>query len=215
MWIRHFIGLTVMGTALGMSSVRAEDCTGKVQAEWLEDGRKMLLLADYSYVDPPNVEWKAAKGTVVDGASIPRFAWTAIGGPYEGKYRKASVAHDAAVDEKARPWQQVHRMFYDHMLCSGVNKSKAQAMYWAVFHCGPRWPGDEVVAQWCSSEDATKWLEQVAGRLTANPVAVVEQLQGLDPRSFPSGPFAPALPRVSLKEPADNSPDFLVAPKSR
>ena len=102
---------------------RGEDCTGKVLAEFLEDGRKMKLLADYTYTDPDSTSWLAPSGAEIDGASIPPFLWPFIGGPYEGKYRKASVVHDVACDEKKRNWRDTHRMFHNAMLCSGVEPS--------------------------------------------------------------------------------------------
>ena len=113
---------------------------GRVVAEWLGDGRTMKLLEDFSYFDPGDEEWDAQLGAIVDGASIPRFAWTIIGGPFEGKYRDASVIHDVACDKEDRPWPKVHRAFYTGMLASGVGVIKAKIMYAAVYHFGPRWP---------------------------------------------------------------------------
>jgi len=200
----------------------AENCNDVVQAEWLEDGRQMKLLKDYSYVDPPNLKWLAPTGTVVDGASIPRFAWSAIGGPFEGKYRKASVSHDAACEAKTRPWEQVHEMFYNHMLCSGVTKSKAQAMYWAVYWCGPRWnDGGGTTPNWCGTQDALQYLTKVAGFLTQNPVDRLERLQQLTPefvsqfeiQSGATKTVRPTVPLVDLREPVTNGRDFNVRQK--
>jgi hypothetical protein len=114
---------------------------GKVVTEWLNDGdgRKMKLLEPFSFVNAEGVRWEAPKGSIVDGASIPRFAWSIIGGPFEGKYREASVIHDVACIQKARPWQEVHRTFYEAMMANGVNKTLAKIMYGAVYHYGPRW----------------------------------------------------------------------------
>jgi hypothetical protein len=69
---------------------------GNVKAEWLPDGRSMKLLETFRYVDANGVAWAAPKDSVVDGASIPQEFWTFIGGPFEGKYRNASVCHDVA-----------------------------------------------------------------------------------------------------------------------
>jgi hypothetical protein len=60
---------------------------GRVIAEWLPDGRQMKLVEDFAYIDNASVRWDAPKGSVIDGASIPRVLWTVIGGPFEGKYR--------------------------------------------------------------------------------------------------------------------------------
>ena len=112
---------------------------GTVQAEWNLDGRRMSLLAPFEYVDAKNERWVVPKGAVIDGASIPRFAWSFIGGPFEGRYRDASVIHDSACNEKKRPWNLVHENFYWAMLTSGVEATKAKIMYAAVYHFGPRW----------------------------------------------------------------------------
>lgn len=113
--------------------------TGRLVAEFLDDGRRVRLLESYTYVDPSGIVWKVPKGTVVDGASIPRAFWTMIGGPFEGKYRNASVVHDYFCEAKDRDWKSVHRMFYDGMLESGVERSRAKVMYYAVYYFGPRW----------------------------------------------------------------------------
>ena len=112
---------------------------GTVQVELLEEGRKVKLLSPLKYIDPAGVEWLAPAGWIVDGASIPRVAWSVIGGPFEGKYRNASVIHDVACDQKTKPWNSVHEVFYYAMLTSGVDTITAKVMYAAVFHFGPRW----------------------------------------------------------------------------
>lgn len=109
---------------------------------WLSDHRSMLLLNDFKYVGPDSTVWIAPKGSKVDGASIPGFAWSIIGGPFEGAYRKASVIHDVACDKRSKPWQDVHRAFYTAMRAEGTNPIKAKIMYAAVYHFGPRWGVD-------------------------------------------------------------------------
>jgi hypothetical protein len=113
---------------------------GTVKVEWLDDGRRMRLIEPFMYVDPKGGKWHAPIGSVVDGASIPQLAWTIAGGPFEGKYREASVIHDVACDEKVNSWEWVHEVFYWGMMASGVNEYRALTMYAAVHHLGPRWP---------------------------------------------------------------------------
>jgi hypothetical protein len=103
----------------------------------------MRLVENFGYFDDRGLLWEAPKGSVIDGASIPRIAWTAIGGPFEGPYRNASVIHDVACDEKRRPWQMAHGVFYSAMITSGVPEFKALVMYGAVYHFGPRWTTTE------------------------------------------------------------------------
>ena len=113
--------------------------SGPVKAEWLEDGRRMKLLETVTFTDPYCRQWTAPSGAIVDGASIPQLAWSIIGGPFEGKYRDASVIHDVACEEKHAPWEYVHLAFYYAMLASDVDPIKAKVMYAAVYHFGPRW----------------------------------------------------------------------------
>jgi hypothetical protein len=113
--------------------------SGPVKAEWLNDGRHMKILERLTYSDPYCRQWEAPAGAIVDGASIPQLAWSLIGGPFEGKYRDASVIHDVACEERSAPWEYVHLVFYYAMLAKGVDRLQAKIMYAAVYHFGPRW----------------------------------------------------------------------------
>lgn len=120
---------------------------GDVVAKWNGDGRTMTLVEPFAYLDPAGVRWDAPKGATVDGASIPQFAWSIIGGPFEGKYRPSSVIHDVACVERKRPWEAVHQTFYTGILASGVSAAKAKIMYAAVYHFGPRWSVQQEIRQ--------------------------------------------------------------------
>jgi hypothetical protein len=113
--------------------------SGRVVTDWLADGRRMRLLEEFAYFDDAGRRWNAPKGSIVDGASIPRVAWSFIGGPFEGPYRDASVIHDVACQLRLAPWLLVHEVFYSAMLASKVPVLKAKIMYGAVYHFGPRW----------------------------------------------------------------------------
>lgn len=112
---------------------------GDPVAKWLGDGRDMELEQDFVFIDSSSRSWVAAKGTVVNGASIPKFLWSIIGGPFEGKYRNASIIHDAECVKKNFPSAEVHRMFYDACLAGGVGVNEAKRLYWAVANFGPQW----------------------------------------------------------------------------
>lgn len=116
----------------------------------------MTLLSELRYTDPQGVVWVAPAGSVVDGASIPRSLWSLMGGPFEGKYRNASVLHDVSYDQHTRPWEQCDRMFYNAMRCSGVSAPEAGTMYYALRKFGHHWKapkaepvkvGEEIVAR--------------------------------------------------------------------
>lgn len=109
------------------------------QVAFLEDGRFMQLLSPLAYVRPDGSAWPVPSGIRIDGASIPRAFWTLIGGPFEGRYRNASIVHDHYCDRMTRPWQDTHRMFHEAMRCSGVAAVRAGIMFYAVHRFGPRW----------------------------------------------------------------------------
>src|SRR5256886_15650012 len=90
---------------------------GEPVTKWNPDGRTMTLLTELRYTDPHGEVWVAPIGSVVDGASIPRYLWSVMGGPFEGKYRNGSVLHDVAYGEPKRPWKDCDRMFYYAMRC--------------------------------------------------------------------------------------------------
>src|SRR5205823_12783757 len=98
----------------------------------------------------------------VDGASIPRWLWSFMGGPFEGKYRNASVLHDVAYDQHNRPWQQCDRMFYNAMRCSGVSAVEAKTMYFALCRFGHHWKQPRA-----SSETVARAEENVRRALPA------------------------------------------------
>jgi hypothetical protein len=112
---------------------------GDIKVKFDKNGRDLILLENFIYIDPKGQTWGAQAGWKVDGASIPQAFWGLVGGPLEGKYREASVIHDVACDQRTKPWKEVHQTFYTAMRCSGVEEMKAKIMYYAVYHFGPRW----------------------------------------------------------------------------
>jgi len=168
--MRAFCVILVAGFLLGCSSdktpawVRGASkqqnkwghYSGYVEARWENDGRSMTLLSELRYTDPDGVVWIAPTGSQVDGASIPRSLWSLMGGPFEGKYRNASVLHDVSYDQHNKPWQVCDRMFYNAMRCSGVSAVEAGTMYYALRKFGHHWKapkaepvkvGEEIVAR--------------------------------------------------------------------
>ncbi len=142
--------LVASGIALGALapawSARAQSGSyfGELLLRPLDDGRLMQLERDFGYRDAANVRWPVPAGTKVDGASIPPAAWPFIGGPWEGRYRNASVVHDYYCDKRNRTTAATHRVFHEAMLTSGVSKWRADVMYTAVRVGGPKW-SDTVV----------------------------------------------------------------------
>jgi len=113
--------------------------SGEPETRWNADGRTMTLLSELRYTDPHGLIWVAPAGSIVDGVSIPRSLWSVMGGPFEGKYRNASVLHDVAYEQRNRPWQDCDRMFYNAMRCSGVGAVEAKTMFYALYRFGHHW----------------------------------------------------------------------------
>jgi hypothetical protein len=143
--------------------------SGHPKTEWLDDGRDMQLLTDFSFIDSKQNRWTAPSNSTIDGTSIPPVFWSIVGGPYEGKYRNASVVHDVECQLKREPWQTVHKMFYEACRAGGVRRLKALLMYAAVYLFGPRWTspgGAPLQSTHCTMTDAirlTAWVRQQKG----------------------------------------------------
>lgn len=127
----------LLGTALAQSQYGRWE--GDFEFKWAKNGRDMILLKEVRFIDRHTKVWTAPVGVTINGASIPQIAWSAIGGPYEGRYREASVIHDVYCDTRSEPWEAVHETFYYAMLASGVETWRAKVMYAGVYAFGPRW----------------------------------------------------------------------------
>jgi hypothetical protein len=114
---------------------------GRVEVAWLaDDPRQMKLLAPVTFRDWQGYSWRAYSGAIVNGASVPRFFWR-LWPPCVGRYRRATVLHDVACEDRTRPSPDVHRMFYEAMRTDGTNLVTAWLMWLAVRVFGPRFPG--------------------------------------------------------------------------
>ena len=51
---------------------------GEPVTKWNPDGRTMTLLTELRYTDPHGEVWVAPIGSVVDGASIPKYLWSVM-----------------------------------------------------------------------------------------------------------------------------------------
>jgi hypothetical protein len=138
---------------------------------------KELVDEKLTFIDSNNVEWVAPKGTLTDGASVPRYALWVTDGRYHENFLKAAVVHDAycqGVNETrcpdqyhSKPWQEVHRMFYDACIACGTLPMKAKIMYFAVWAFGPTWNDPDRDAQDVADDMAIlavsagkRWIEE-------------------------------------------------------
>lgn len=99
------------------------------------------LGADFGYIDPRGLGWKADKGDVTDGASIPRWAQKFVGIPFDSTALPAAVLHDH-YSKSVRPvrgWLQTQRMFYEALREGGVAEPRASLMYAGVLIGSGKW----------------------------------------------------------------------------
>ena len=110
--------------------------SGNPKTEWLVDqngaDRNMCLLEEFWFIDPDGRKWLASKGSVVNGASIPRPLWATVGSPYTDDYRRASVVHDVACNDPAIPRKDADVMFFHACLAGGCSFFQAKLLYAGV-----------------------------------------------------------------------------------
>lgn len=133
----------VAGSATGFADDRKSEDFGRFSKgplnEFLDDGPLIKLMEDFTFTDAKGRRWIAPSGFTSDGASIPQFAKSFIGGNFDGPYRKAAIIHDYNCKRRTADWEVVHNLFYDGLRAANVGERKAMVMYLAVYHFGPRW----------------------------------------------------------------------------
>ena len=134
--------------------------SGDLIFKWLPDGINMSSINELVYTVPSTGEYYIIpKGYKTDGASIPRYLWSAEGSPFTGKYRDAAVIHDylCSAENDAREevklngfykdgtsiafvsWQKACAIFHEAMLEAGCSKFDACKKATGVYLFGPHW----------------------------------------------------------------------------
>lgn len=124
------------------------DFLDKLKGVFVPDAKPRPLFKlenEFRFKDPNGLLWATPPGAEVDGASIPQFFWSFIGGPFEGPYINASVIHDHYCRTKERTAHDTHRNFYYGMRAANVEAWRAKLMHWAVETFGPSWKLDKKV----------------------------------------------------------------------
>ena len=115
----------------------ASGFSGEPLTRW-NGSRNMTLEEDFFFEDSNGKIWSALKGSCLNGATIPRALWSAVGAPYSGRYRRASVVHDVAVGELCNPdvsssdRKKADRMFYQACRHDGCSRKFAAILYIGV-----------------------------------------------------------------------------------
>lgn len=105
---------------------------------------EFILVADFNYIDASGFVWRIPSGTVVAGAALPKSVWSVIGGPWSGKYRKASILLEYLAETRITTSERTYELYLEAMLNSGVEKNTALFLYYAARTGGPVWREDAV-----------------------------------------------------------------------
>lgn len=104
--------------------------------------RLVRILEDVRFVDSFGVTWVTRRNTIADGATIPRWLWPVIGGPYEGEHRDGALMHDggyalatettlgSAITSRKR--YETDRMFFEAMTVCGTPHWKRDLIFRGV-----------------------------------------------------------------------------------
>jgi hypothetical protein len=109
--------------------------SGNPRTEWLcDDGddSNMCMLETFWYIDPDGRRWVAPKGSITNGASIPRTLWSSVGSPYTGNYRRAAIIHDIALKTTGVMRDEADTMFYFACAAGGCPLMESKFLYAGV-----------------------------------------------------------------------------------
>jgi hypothetical protein len=162
-------GAVLSSSAFGQQS--AAEYQGTLILRPLDDAPLMEVQQPFGYKDAGGTIWAVPEKALVDGASIPRIFWSILGGPWDGRYRNASVVHDWFCAVRIMPWQATHRMFYEAMLTSGTDAALAKTMFLAVRYCGPSWDNLTLQNSRIRTHNGTQRLDPVGTRSRINGFA--------------------------------------------
>lgn len=136
----HFQLIAALIVALLSSAANAQFAgTLELVPKGCEELGQCKLKSAFRFTDSSKIVWEAREDLPTDGASIPGIFQPFVGSPFDPAFVKAAVIHDHYCDRHVRPWRQTHKVFYEGLLASGVSRSKAKSMYFAVFLGGPKW----------------------------------------------------------------------------
>jgi hypothetical protein len=76
------------------------------------------------------------RGFITDGASIPRFAWSLVGAPFDPEYVAAAVTHDALYAAQLTTRAKADDLFLDIMDFEGIGWIRRNLFYGVVRAAG-------------------------------------------------------------------------------
>lgn len=102
-----------------------------LQAKFVGRGR-WRLIRGFEYNPDEGKKIEVPIGFVSDGASIPRIAYSLIGGRWTGKYVKAALIHDWLYFSQTTEQKFADKVFIVAMRVMGVSWWRRVVMYRAV-----------------------------------------------------------------------------------
>ena len=108
----------------------------------IQDGKKRLLLADYTYENDKYVI-TLKPGFITDGASIPRFAWSIISSPFFGPLVYGAMIHDGLYTKMYLPRKECDKLLRQMAKEKKFNRVKRFLVYYVVrLFGGSHWNKD-------------------------------------------------------------------------
>lgn len=100
----------------------------ELQGKYIGDGR-WRLIRPFEYHPDKGKKIEVPIGFPSDGASIPKFAYSIIGGRWTGRYTKASIIHDWLYHSQTTTRKEADIIFIVAMRVLGVSLWKRVTMY--------------------------------------------------------------------------------------
>jgi len=113
--------------------------SGNLAVSVNEERYTATTIGDFEFIDSKGVIWRVPKGTIADASSVPRAYWSIVGPPLTSDYTIPTILLDYFTREQKHPPEQVHKMFWDALLATGMETAKAKMFYTSVSTFGPRW----------------------------------------------------------------------------
>lgn len=95
--------------------------------------------AEFGYVSKEGVVVIVPIGTPTDGLSIPSFAWSVVGNPFQPRPAPAAVIHDYECAIRIHSARSVHDRFYEMLRIRKFNRFRSWLYWQAVRNFGPKW----------------------------------------------------------------------------
>jgi len=140
--------MTALTVMVGFDGYALSDGPMTTWGQWLDpmfvellthDGRHVKVFTSVRFRDADGAIYMIPDGFVSDGASIPQPAWSLVGGPLSGPYRRAAILHDYLLISHVVSIDAAHGVFLRAMRADGCSEEQADLFYHAVV--GKTWWG--------------------------------------------------------------------------